>query len=388
MKTSRKISRVLTLMLAFALLLQGIVFADDLPFIDVSPDAWYYGDVKTAYETGLINGRSATVFAPDENMTYAEAVKLAACMHQLKNDGKVTLTTGEPWYITYVNYAKQKKLISGDLVWNDKATRAGYMQIFAQVLPDISDPLNNIADGSIPDVPMSHKNAAAIYKLYRYGIVQGVDALHNCNPGSNIKRSEVAAILTRMMNESKRISFSLGGESPTEKLKIAEQPKNKNMTKSPTEDLTFSVKISGGKAPYAYKWCYQYESEKIEEKSQKTSDKTNSITLNVSDKKGVFFIWCVITDESGQTVTSEKAKAIPKAADKLTITQQPKDGQMTAATQEFTFSVTIAGGKAPYSYGWEFFYGDGSVATTTGETDKKTISTSYVVSQSAIDQYG
>ncbi|HHX54414.1 MAG TPA: hypothetical protein GX704_05825, partial [Clostridiales bacterium] len=31
---------------------------------------------------------------------------------------------------------------------------------------------------------------------------------------------------------------------------------------------------------------------------------------------------------------------------------------------------------------------DGSVATTTGETDKKTISTSYVVSQSAIDQYG
>lgn len=81
MKPHRKLSRVLTLMLAFALLLQGIVFADDLPFIDVSPDTWYYADVKTAFESGLINGRSATLFAPDDNMTYAEAVKLAACMH-------------------------------------------------------------------------------------------------------------------------------------------------------------------------------------------------------------------------------------------------------------------------------------------------------------------
>lgn len=485
MKNSGKLSRALTIILVLALFLQGVVFADDLPFIDVSPEAWYYADVKTAYESGLINGRSATIFAPDENMTYAEAVKLAACMHQLKNDGKVTLTTGEPWYATYVDYAKLYKLITGDLDWDAKATRAGYMQIFAQVLPDLSDTLNTIADGSIPDVPMSHKNAAAIYKLYRHGIVQGVDELHNCNPESNIKRSEVAAILTRMMNESKRISFSLGGESPTEELKIAEQPKDQRMTKTPTENLTFSVKISGGKAPYTYKWCYQYESEKIEEKSQKTSDKTNSITLSVSDKRGVFAIWCVITDEEGKTVTSEKANAlvsegvfftehpkdqqmtispsenltfsvaitggeapytykwcykygsgsvetksqtssnktdkitlnvvdnkgvftiwcvvtdsaghtaesgiasvIPKATENLTITQQPKDGQMTAAVQEFTFTVKISGGKAPYTYTWEYFYGNGSYATTTQETDEKTNSTTLDILQEMIDKYG
>ena len=51
--------------------------------------------------------------------------------------------------------------------------------------------------------------AAAIYKLYRAGIVQGIDAAHNCNPDSNIKRSEVAAILTRMMNDEARIEFGI-----------------------------------------------------------------------------------------------------------------------------------------------------------------------------------
>ena len=372
MKTHRKLSRVLMLMLTFALLMQGIVFAKDLPFIDVSPEAWYYADVKTAYETGLINGRSATIFAPDENMTYAEAIKLAACMHQLRNDGKVTLTTGDPWYITYVNYAKLKKLITGDLSWDDIATRAGYMQIFAQVLPEISDPLNIIDDGSIPDVPMSHKNAAAIYKLYRYGIVQGVDALHNCNPEGNIKRSEVAAILTRMMNESKRISFKMGGETDSGKLQITEQPTSQQMNKTPTDSLTFSVKISGGKAPYTYKWCYQYESDEIETNSRMKSDKSDSITLTVSDKKGVFAIWCVITDETGKNITSEKVFAYV-SMDYVFIDEHPKDRQMTKSPSEtLEFSVKIREGKAPFTYKWCYQYGSGNIETVTQTSSDRT----------------
>lgn len=30
--------------------------AGDLPFVDVAADAWYYSDVKTAVESGLVNG--------------------------------------------------------------------------------------------------------------------------------------------------------------------------------------------------------------------------------------------------------------------------------------------------------------------------------------------
>jgi len=181
------------------------------PFTDVPTGAWYYNDVKIAYESGLINGSSATTFSPDNNLTYAEAIKLAACMHQLYTTGSVTLTNGSPyWYDSYVTYAKAVGIISTDYIWTAQATRAGYMAIFANALPASAlAAINTVPDDSIPDVKMTHPQAAAIYKLYRAGILQGVDAAHNCNPASNIKRSEVAAILTRMMNADARVSFGM-----------------------------------------------------------------------------------------------------------------------------------------------------------------------------------
>lgn len=38
---------------------------------------------------------------------------------------------------------------------------------------------------------------------------RGVDAAHNASPASNIKRSEVAVILTRMMDSAARIEFDM-----------------------------------------------------------------------------------------------------------------------------------------------------------------------------------
>ena len=167
--------------------------------------------MKTAWEMGLINGKTTTLFAPDDNLTYAEAVKLAACMHQKYTTGSVTLTNGSPnWWDSYVTYAKANNIINKDYEWNAPATRAGYMEIFANALPVAAlGAINTVADGAIPDVPMTHPQAAAIYKLYRAGIVQGVGAAHNCNPGSYIKRSEVAAILTRMMDPDSRVSINM-----------------------------------------------------------------------------------------------------------------------------------------------------------------------------------
>ena len=182
-----------------------------IPFTDLKEGDWFYKDVMYAYGIGLINGKTATSFAPNDNLTYAEAVKLAACMYQLHMNGKVTLTNGSPqWYSSYVSYAKTNGIIGKDYDWNAPATRAGYMEIFAKALPNDALPaINTVPDGKIPDVPMTHASAAAIYKLYRAGIVQGVDAARNCNPGANIKRSEVAAILTRMMDKTARVKFNM-----------------------------------------------------------------------------------------------------------------------------------------------------------------------------------
>ena len=52
------------------------------PFTDIEETSgWIYESVKAAWEMGLINGKTDTQFMPDDNLTYAEAVKLAACMH-------------------------------------------------------------------------------------------------------------------------------------------------------------------------------------------------------------------------------------------------------------------------------------------------------------------
>ena len=180
-------------------------------------NAWYYSDVKNAYETGLINGRSNTTYDPSGNMTYAEAVKLAACMHQLYTTGAVTLGNGLPWYQTYVDYAKTNGIIARDYAWTKNATRAEYMEIFANALPDSAlQEINTVPDSAIMDVPMTHAQANAIYKLYRAGVLQGSSGkwngetvAHLCKPEDNVTRAEVAAILTRMMHENERIAFDM-----------------------------------------------------------------------------------------------------------------------------------------------------------------------------------
>lgn len=184
-------------------------------FTDVAADAWYYDDVNKACKMELVNGRSETVFAPEGHLTYAEAVKLAACMNQKYNDGKVTLKNGSPnWYDSYVKFAKEKGIIDRDYDWNAEATRAGYVEIFAKALPDeafsaafeMGDPM---LEWEIPDVSFDHPQAEAIYKLYRAGILNGNDEKGTFEPDTSIKRCQVAAILTRMMDPQSRVKVSL-----------------------------------------------------------------------------------------------------------------------------------------------------------------------------------
>jgi hypothetical protein len=187
---------------------------DGLPFVDVLRSDWFYNDVYVAYKDGLINGRTATTYVPEGNVTIAEAIKLAACMNQLYNTGKVSLTNGpgSTWYSTYVDYCiangiiKEGEYPNVDVV----ATRAQYASIFAAALPDAAlKPINNITDGKIPDVKMADSYGPAVYKLYNAGILEGNDAIGTFAPNTNIKRSEVAAIVNRMMHPENRKTLNL-----------------------------------------------------------------------------------------------------------------------------------------------------------------------------------
>ena len=67
-------------------------------FQDVPAGSWFYDNVKRSYELNLIDGRSDTSYAPYENMTIAEAIKIATCLHSIYYTGTVTLENGNPWH--------------------------------------------------------------------------------------------------------------------------------------------------------------------------------------------------------------------------------------------------------------------------------------------------
>jgi len=383
--------------LALALVLTAGLFpvgaaAADLKFVDVSPEAWYYGDVKNAVETGLVNGKTETTYCPDDELTYAEAVKLAACMHQKNETGTVSLVNGDPWYKSYADYAKMKNIIAKDYEWSAKATRAGYMAIFAHALPDSSlAKMNEVPDGSIPDVPMSRAEAPEIYKLYRAGILQGSDDKFSCKPDDNIKRSEVAAILTRMMFTASRKSFTtVKAETPkTDPLKVVKSPQNYAL-KAAEETVAFTVEISGGKAPYLYKWFVEKEngSTYTQESSEKKTG-TCSVPFGKDSFTGTKYVrvYAEVTDADGNKVTSEKAEVTPfaQAIPALKIEKQPVSVAKPANMLFPVFGVTVSGGKAPYEYKW---YEDCGYITFTESANSSSASNELVIddAETMLDQ--
>jgi S1-C subfamily serine protease len=185
-------------------------------FTDVK-DQWFASYVQTAYEYGLINGSSATTFSPENNLTIAEAIKLAACLHSIYNTGTASFSAGSPWYQPYVDYALQNGIISAAYAnYSTPASRADFALIFSKALPDEAlSVINTIGPNAIPDVMSSYSYAAAVYKLYKAGILTGSDSAGNFFPNSFITRDAVAAIVTRMAIASYRQKLTLSVKEMT-----------------------------------------------------------------------------------------------------------------------------------------------------------------------------
>lgn len=185
-----------------------------MPFTDVKASDWYYNSVYGAWENKLIDGATKTLFKPNDTLTVAQAIKLSAALHQLNKTGSVTLTNGTPWYRSYVDYAVTNGIIEkaySDYTaeqLNAPASRSEFVHIFFGAMSDYAA-LNMVADGKIPDVKMSDKNAKEIYTFYRAGILTGSDSSGTFNAASTIKRSEAAAILNRMFDASERQTITL-----------------------------------------------------------------------------------------------------------------------------------------------------------------------------------
>jgi len=85
------------------------------PFTDVADDAWYAGDVKYVHHQSLMNGRAATIFAPDANLTRAEVAQVLYNMNGRTGDkaAKFSDVTAEKWYADAVNWAAAYGVVKG-----------------------------------------------------------------------------------------------------------------------------------------------------------------------------------------------------------------------------------------------------------------------------------
>ena len=180
-------------------------------FLDVDESDWYAPYIQSMADKGLLKGMEDGTFAPNANMTVAEAITLAV---RMAADEGQSFRQGQPWYQVYIDWAKTHDLPWEYADYNAKITRTEFAQLFAAVyrssetMQKTVQPINTVPDGSIPDVAMDDANAADIYLLYRLGVLAGSDEAHHFAPDSQILRSEVAAIACRLLNEGRQ-SFSI-----------------------------------------------------------------------------------------------------------------------------------------------------------------------------------
>ena len=209
-----KMKKLLAFMLAAVMLFSMLPVAaasgfektetwSDTLFTDVAKTDWFYENVKEAYELGLMVGYGDGTFNPNGNITMAQTVAVAARVHAIATAGEETFEQGAPWYQVYVDYAKANGILTADVADYDKAaTRLEFARILAKAMPERDlQAINDVAYGDIPDVA----DDEAVYKLYRAGVLMGNDEQGTFAPESTIRRSEMAAIVTRMAMPELRI---------------------------------------------------------------------------------------------------------------------------------------------------------------------------------------
>ena len=189
-------------------------FVGNMPFVDVPVSAWYADAVRDAWANGLIDGVDAAHFEPDGSLTVAQAIKLAAALHQRIENGTVTLKNGSPWYRSYLEYAVEHGVIEESYLGYSAAALNAPVQRaeFAHILYGAAKPyaaINEIGANALPDVKTGDRYADEIYTLYRAGVLTGSDRSATFYPTSLIRRSEAAAILIRAFDEEARRTLTL-----------------------------------------------------------------------------------------------------------------------------------------------------------------------------------
>ena len=334
--------------------MMSTAIAAEMNFVDVQPDAWYYEDVKYAVENGLINGKTENLFAPASSLTGSEAIKLAACIHQLYVEGSVSLKSGFPWYKPYVDYCKENGIIAEDKNYpiDRPITRGDFVVIFANALPEEAyTQINDIEYGEIPDVEEGREYYEPAYKLYRAGILTGSGEAHKLFPDNPIIRAEVAAIVTRMVDESRRVKFTF--EKKEDEAPKDENTENKDDTEENNSFVNVNVTITPDDSENIQGNVNITDGSKNDNANSSEDDDTIYGEVNTGENVTVGNV--VITPDPDNTVVNGEVSTNQNVNIlALSIKLQPTSFKITAIPARATFTVEAIGGVGPYTYQWEY----------------------------------
>lgn len=178
-------------------------------FRDVDSGAWYYNDVTEVQNYGILEGVGNNQFDPQGTLSLAQAVTMAARSYAYLHEETIN-KTDSPWYSPYLSYALNHSICqAGEFgtKYDAPCSRMTMAILFERVLPKTNaSNLNTI--NSLPDV-REDGSGVAVYRLYREGILTGMDNYGTFHPDKTITRAETAAILNRLLDPSKRKSFTL-----------------------------------------------------------------------------------------------------------------------------------------------------------------------------------
>jgi hypothetical protein len=134
-------------------------------------------------------------------------------------------------------------------------------------------------------------------------------------------------------------------------LAITNQPSS--ATTDVGKTISFTVGVSGGKAPYTYTWQLDggngwYDAPN----SDKYAGQGTNVLRYTSNYGSTYRVRCVITDSLGNSVTSNAATATVIAPDPIVIYDQPKDRTEPKGIM-LALSLNVRGGAEPLRGQWQ-----------------------------------
>ena len=155
------------------------------PFKDVKVSSWFGKYVIDLYNDGIINGTSATTYAPNDTLTWAAALKLLLVSH---GDLKAADATGADWSKNAIAKAAELGLVAADLDGAKAISRLEFCQVAAK--------LNKLAE-SKTESKFTDCTDGYVMALVDAKVISGMTET-TFEPAASLTRAQIAKIIYQL----------------------------------------------------------------------------------------------------------------------------------------------------------------------------------------------